>query len=863
VGNGGSDTPFIFDAVVFDDGLGGGPALYVAGRFSSAGGEAVSNLARWDGSDWSDVGGGVDGGVNGIVEALAVADFGSGPELYIGGTFTEGGGGVVLANIARWDGAGFFDVGGGTSGPVRSLVTLPAGLAANDTLVLGGSFGTAGGITSGGFGVAVANIASWSGAGFAALGAGFTGPVLALTQHAGSLYAGGDFNASGATFVYDLARWTGSAWVAVGGGGAALGGGFISELTSYDDGSGSALVVGGSFTNIGLPPVPANDVAAWDGSSWDSLGGGIDGGFVGAVHAWEDGTGEALYVGGNFFGAGGTLTTRSIARWDGSSWSALGSGIALDDVDCLTEFDEGGGSSLFAAGSFVSAGGLGARGIARWDGASWSTTSAGLNVFVQAIASGSFEGSPTLYVGGIHFFHAPNAVDQRGIARWKDGAWSGIGDVIGSIETMAVFDDGTGPALYVGGGFAEIGGVPAFSLARWNGSTWSVLGSGVNGGVFALEVWDDGSGPALYIGGTFTMAGGSPASRVARWDGSSFSPLAGGLGPFGGIVLDMEVYDGALHVTGSFTEANGAPGNSIARWDGSSWSNLGAGIQKGGVTAGQGLCLAAYDSGSGKRLFVGGDFDTAGGVSGHEHLAIWDGASWSSLDVDDEVETMLVYDAGSGPELVFGGPFTMAGGSPFAGLARWDGAAYAGLGSGITQPDTLPLAMVVHDQGEGLGPQLIVGGEFSSVPDIDPSGSPGGGSYLGAWGGCWQFVNAWVDLGFALPGTSGDPLLLASGSLALGSQNVVVLFNANPLATAGLFLSFASTPVPFAGGTLVPFPFLDPLITTVSNTGIIPLSYTVTDCFPPGITIYAQWAISDTGAVSGIALSNALVGTTP
>jgi hypothetical protein len=859
VGNGGSNTATIYDAVVFDDGLGGGPALYVGGLFSSAGGEAVSNLARWDGSDWSDVG----GGVNGTVEALAVADFGSGPELYLGGAFTEGGGGVVLANIARWDGAGFSDVGGGTSGTVRSLVTLPAGLSSSDTLVLGGSFGTAGGITSGGFGVAVQNIASWSGVGFAALGAGFTGPVMALTQHDNSLYAGGDFNASGATFVYDLARWTGSAWEAVGGGGAAIGGGYISELTSYDDGTGSALVVGGSFSNIGIPPVPANDVAAWDGVSWDGLGGGIDGGHVAAVHAWDDGTGEALYVGGGFSGAGGTLTTRSIARWDGASWSALGPGIALNTVFCLTDFDEGGGSSLFAGGSFVSAGGLSARGIARWDGASWSPTSAGLNVFVQAVASGSFEGSPTLYAGGVHFFHAPNAVDQRGIARFKDGAWSGIGDLIGSVQAMAVFDDGTGEALYVGGGISEVAGVPVSSLARWDGSTWSSVGSGVNGGVFALEVWDDGNGPALYVGGTFSTAGGVPANRIAKWDGSSFSPLAGGLGPFGGIVFDMEEFDGALHVSGGFSEANGAPGNSIARWDGSTWSNLGAGIQIGGVATGEGECLAVYDDGSGKRLFVGGNFDTAGGVAGHEHLAIWDGAAWSSLDVNDEVLTLAVYDPGTGPELMLGGAFSEAGGSPFPRLARWDGAQFAGLGSGITQPDTLPLDMLVHDLGEGLGPQLIVGGEFSSVPDIDPSGSPGGGSYLGAWGGCWQFVNAWVDLGFALPGTSGDPLLLASGSLALGSQNVVVLFNANPLATAGLFLSFASTPVPFAGGTLVPFPFLDPLITTVSNTGIIPLSYTVTDCLPPGITLYVQWAISDGGAVSGIALSNALVGTTP
>jgi hypothetical protein len=62
-------------------------------------------------------------------------------------------------------------------------------------------------------------------------------------------------------------------------------------------------------------------------------------------------------------------------------------------------------------------------------------------------------------------------------------------------------------------------------VARWDGASWSSLGSGLDGTVRALAVFDDGSGAALYATGTFTTAGGVPANNIARWDGASWSAL--------------------------------------------------------------------------------------------------------------------------------------------------------------------------------------------------------------------------------------------------------------------------------------------------------------------------------------------------
>src|ERR1041384_3301560 len=65
-----------------------------------------------------------------------------------------------------------------------------------------------------------------------------------------------------------------------------------------------------------------------------------------------------------------------------------------------------------------------------------------------------------------------------------------------------------GTSLYAGGDFTTAGGSAANSIAKWDGSHWSALGSGMNGGVSALAL----SGTNLYAGGYFTSADGNPAN---------------------------------------------------------------------------------------------------------------------------------------------------------------------------------------------------------------------------------------------------------------------------------------------------------------------------------------------------------------
>lgn len=88
-----------------------GNVVYVGGAFNKAGGIPVSAVARWDGQQWSAMGGGVNGHVK------AIATFGN--DVYLGGSFTQAGGIQTKANgIARWNpNSGWSLLAGGLPAP--------------------------------------------------------------------------------------------------------------------------------------------------------------------------------------------------------------------------------------------------------------------------------------------------------------------------------------------------------------------------------------------------------------------------------------------------------------------------------------------------------------------------------------------------------------------------------------------------------------------------------------------------------------------------------------------------------------------------------------------------------------------------
>ena len=77
--------------------------------------------------------------------------------------------------------------------------------------------------------------------------------------------------------------------------------------------------------------------------------------------------------------------------------------------------------------------------------------------------------------------------------------------------------------MYVGGHFTAAGGQAIRSLAQWDGTTWSALGSGIDNSVFGLDMRDG----LLYVSGAFATAGGLSVGGLATWDGANWSTFAG------------------------------------------------------------------------------------------------------------------------------------------------------------------------------------------------------------------------------------------------------------------------------------------------------------------------------------------------
>lgn len=494
-----------------------GTDLIAGGSFTTAGGVFATNIACWNGSAWSALGGGTDG----TVLALAA----SGTNLYVGGSFLMAGG-VAATNIACWNGSTWSALGAGVDETVFAIA-----LSGNN-LYAGGAFMSAGSGDA-------ANIARWNGTTWSALSSGTGGSVFALAASGANLYVGGDFFSAGGLNAYNLALWNGFLWSTLGSGEGNVPFGSILKIAV----SGADVYVGGSFRSVGY--VAANNIARWNGSFWSALGSGVDGPVSALCLVGTD-----LYVGGSFATAG-EVAAANIAKWDGGSWSALGDGVD-DAVTAIAAL----GPDVYAGGNFATAGNLPANNIARWDGAAWSPLGEGLDGPVFALAAGADD----LYAGG-DFTTADGSVTANKIARWDGAAWSaldlGLDDVVHCIAIK-------GTNVYVGGNFTEAGGESAFGVARWDGSGWFPLGDGVgnadtNASVTALGF----AGEALFIGGSFILAGTAGATNVARWDGTQWTALGGGVNQ---PVVTLAVGGTDVYFGGSFTRAGDQPSYHLAQW---------------------------------------------------------------------------------------------------------------------------------------------------------------------------------------------------------------------------------------------------------------------------------------------------------
>jgi hypothetical protein len=171
-----------------------------------------------------------------------------------------------------------------------------------------------------------------------------------------------------------------------------------------------------------------------------------------------------IYIGGNFTGLSGfNFTNIAMFNW-ASGFTILGNGVNNTVSSILAT-----NGIAYAGGRFTTANGNSANRIAKWTGAMWTPLGSG--------ATGTSSSTSV------------NAIALRGTN------------------------------LYIAGTFTNAGSVVAAGLAKWDGTTWSTLGSGL--------IMDPGSpagqalkfvGDDLYVGGQFVYAGDRPSEFIARWN---------------------------------------------------------------------------------------------------------------------------------------------------------------------------------------------------------------------------------------------------------------------------------------------------------------------------------------------------------
>jgi hypothetical protein len=784
--------------------LGSGPELFVTGGFAPltlVSDQPTAALAKFDGMSWAPIGSNSPL-VTTLVVGLAMTAFdeGSGPRLFVAGLFQIPATGVATNGIGRWDGTAWTIIGTATAA-IDALTTFDDGTGPG--LVAGGHFPSINGV--------VANkIARWRGGAWSPMGS-FAGGYLfpktfeVIDSGAGpELYAAGLGGGSGAC----VQRWNGSIWAAVG---PTFLLSAVALCAHVDPVTGPGLFVVG-WPLWGGPP----HLARWDGTSWTALatfGWGAISAVPCALVSHDDGSGPALYIGGNFAymtSSGGSLQiAMNLVRYVNGALQLFPGPQTSPPMLGMVELAQGGTTSLVAVGEWVNANGgthaflsgtdSYAPYVAKLTAGTWSSLSAGSWYRRGAHALTTFDdgSSPKLYAGGT--FHTIGNVVANGFARWNGTSWEGIG-IPGDnriIKCMTVFDDGNGPALYV-----ATEGPSGYFVFRWNGgSSFTQLGPTLLFPVTTMAVWDDGGGPKLWIG---TNVDGLPGVFYAahpplrRWHNGAWEGLpavAGIAGPTGTVSKLAVDHEGRLLIAGNFGQIGGQVALNVMRLGpGYSIEPLGGGLPNPNGVAD----IVVHDDGSGPSVWALDRAPTG--------VPFWppflpptatvkrfDGSNWIlERSLPGAVTGMLrSLPHGSGRALYVGGTGPSLSGlaqAPFF-LDRLVGSTWSAFSL-----DGAPMDAVSFDDGTSYG--VFVSGDFDMIGGV-PSGSiaklaqPGptivthavsrtvslgeSVSMSVAATGAAPLTYGWYHDNLPIPGATAPTLSIAGATLAdAGSYSVVV-----------------------------------------------------------------------------------------
>ncbi|MGD9693699.1 MAG: hypothetical protein AB7G17_06400 [Phycisphaerales bacterium] len=368
-------------------------------------------------------------GASGSVSALGTWN----GELFVGGSFAQFGSVAGTMGMARVVNGVVMPIGGGaTDGFVNDFIVFDDGNGAD--VYIGGAFSSVSGGMAG-----TRGLVRWTGTALEAVpglpfASGITSSVWAMTKMGNTLVAGGTGEGVGAEQKPSLVFWDGTTWTSVGDQFTGQVAPVILCMTTWDQGMGPVLYFGGRFGTFDPDPndpnnpiVTCTNIMGFDGTTWFPLDTGLTRSTsiisqVQALKVYNDGNGERLYAGGRFDRGSGNVTS-AVAKWDGVSWQPVGAGFPMPtEVRAFEVWNDGSGTSLYAAGNFQASGAATVRRFARWTGTEWVEVGGGVSDAVTRMVQFEVGGRPAVVLGG-SFLDAGNGTG--GGAANRVAAWVG------------------------------------------------------------------------------------------------------------------------------------------------------------------------------------------------------------------------------------------------------------------------------------------------------------------------------------------------------------------------------------------------------------------------------------------------------
>lgn len=443
----------------------------------------------------------------------------------------------------------------------------------------------------------------------------------------------------------------------------------------------SGYIYAGGYFDV-MNEVKTNNIAVWNGVSWDSLKSGVKG----AVFNIQSANG-ILYCAGNFT-IDSNLIIKHLAAWDGSQWQALYSIPPNGSVWRIQMFN----GALYASGSFTSIDGVQAKYIAKYENGIWSAIGNGFDQPPQKMEVVR----DTLFFYG--YFSAFNG-DSIKTPGWIDtmGNTGGYHPAVGElyyIKDMFSMND-------------SLFGIVNDTVVKWNGMNREpVFYAPIN----ILHAFGHLGNIYITYDSNYTVASESYKDHIMRKVSNGqlaeqvgYSRMIGTGASFRPEFSNTLSFDSTLYIGGNFYSINSIINPGIASYKNQTVSNLGkCGVAYVDPWQNANALTVVKDSISG-NIYVGGTFIFAGNKFS-PMIAMWDGNQWHSLDsgFTGSVRTLAIYDG----ELYAGGNFKFAGTNQMNGFAKWNGTTWQSVFGGCNK--SVNKLMVV-------GSDLIIGGSFTSI----------------------------------------------------------------------------------------------------------------------------------------------------